>query len=263
AGLDAVLRRDPLLLSRSHTPNSRRPRRYPVTNRSPAGSGVCNMRSQVPDSTVGVGATPTPRVTPDPRVRRHQMTRSLRAVAIAAATATSLTLGLAVAGAQTTEPAAESIPTVPSSSPPDATAPVPSAPVNSAPLTTLPSPSLVSDGVDEDLAELARLSEGAGALGGEPDLAREELDRATRERDRLERAAGVAASRSALADGGAQRDQSTVDQLATMRYRGGDTGATRAAVLAESPRDLVHRLDTLRRLSGATTSALDASRAAS
>ncbi|UVE95002.1 NlpC/P60 family protein [Dietzia sp. B32] len=191
------------------------------------------------------------------------MTRSLRAVAIAAATATSLTLGLAVAGAQTTEPAAESIPTVPSSSPPDATAPVPSAPVNSAPLTTLSSPSLVSDGVDEDLVELARLSEEAGALGEELHLAREELDRATRERDRLERAAGVAASRSALADGVAQRDQSTVDQLATMRYRGGDTGATRAAVLAESPRDLVHRLDALRRLSGATTIALDVSRAAS
>ncbi|MBB1042171.1 C40 family peptidase, partial [Dietzia sp. Cai40] len=36
-----------------------------------------------------------------------------------------------------------------------------------------------------------------------------------------------------------------------------------AAVLAESPRDLVDRLGTLQRLSGTTTSALDASRAAS
>ncbi|EFV90875.1 NlpC/P60 family protein [Dietzia cinnamea P4] len=115
----------------------------------------------------------------------------------------------------------------------------------------------------EDLAELARLSEEAGALGEELHLARAELDRAERERDRLELAAGAAAGRAAVADGAAVRDQSLVDHLAAMRYRGGDPGATRAAMLAESPRDLVHRLDALRRLSGATTSALDASRAAS
>ena len=142
--------------------------------------------------------------------------------------------------------------------------PLPSSPAPSqtAPSTT-PSATAVPGEMSEDLAELARLSEEAGALWEQLHLARGELDRANGERVRLERAAGVAAGRSALADGTARRDQSTVDHLATMRYRGGDTGATRAAVLAESPRDLVHRLDTLRRLSGATTSALDASRAAS
>lgn len=175
------------------------------------------------------------------------MTRSFGAVAIAAAAATSLTLGLAVAGAQTSGPIA----------PPPVPAAVPTPP--SGPVVSTAGPG----GVSDDLAELALLSGEAGALGEELHLAREELDRATRERDRLERAAGVAAGRAALADGAALRDQSTVDHLATMRYRGGDTGATRAAVLADSPRDLVHRLDALRRLSGATTSALDASRAAS
>lgn len=202
--------------------------------------------------------TPTHRVTPDPRVRRHQMTRSLSAVAIAAAVATSLTLGLAVAGAQTTDEAPSSSVDQPASSAP----PAPSS--DSEPITsTVTAAPSERDGVGEDLAELARLPEEAGALGEELHLAREELDRADLERDRLERAAGVAAGRSALADDAALRDQSTVDHLATMRYRGGDTGATRAAVLAESPRDLVRRLDALRRLSGATTNALNASRSAS
>lgn len=117
--------------------------------------------------------------------------------------------------------------------------------------------------ITEDLGELARLAEEAGALGEELHLARAELDRATADRDRLVRAAGVAAARSALADGVVLRDQSVVDRVATMRYRGGDLGATRAAVLAESPEDLLRRLDALHRLTGATTSALDASRAAS
>lgn len=199
------------------------------------------------DSTVGVGTTPTPGVPPGSESSKQQMTRSFGAVAIAAAAATSLTLGLAVAGAQTSGPIA----------PPPVPAAVPTPP--SGPVVSTAGPG----GVSDDLAELALLSGEAGALGEELHLAREEMDRATRERDRLERAAGVAAGRAALADGAALRDQSTVDHLATMRYRGGDTGATRAAVLADSPRDLVHRLDALRRLSGATTSALDASRAAS
>lgn len=115
----------------------------------------------------------------------------------------------------------------------------------------------------DDLVELSRLSEEAGALGEELHLARAELDRAVAERDRLERAAGVAAALAAGADGTARRDQSLVDQLAAMRYRGGGMDPTRAAVLAESPQDLVHRLEALRRLSGATTHALDTSRAAS
>ncbi|AVZ41112.1 MULTISPECIES: NlpC/P60 family protein [unclassified Dietzia] len=115
----------------------------------------------------------------------------------------------------------------------------------------------------EDLVELARLSAEAGALGEELHLARADLERADAERQRREREAGVAAGLAAVADLGASRDQSLVDRLATLRYRGGDTGATRAAVLAESPRDLVDRIGTLQRLSGATTSALGASRAAS
>lgn len=119
------------------------------------------------------------------------------------------------------------------------------------------------DAPGEDLAELARLSAEAGALGEELHLARAELERADAERERREREAGVAAGLAVVADVGASRDQSLVDRLATVRYRGGDTGATRAAVLAESPRDLVDRLGTLQRLSGTTTSALDASRAAS
>lgn len=118
-------------------------------------------------------------------------------------------------------------------------------------------------GVGEDLAELSRLSEEAGALGEELHLARAELDRAVADRDRLERASGVAAALAAAADGTARRDQSVVDHLAAMRYRGGDTGPTRAAVLAESPRDLVHRLDALRRVSEATTTALDVAKEAS
>lgn len=117
--------------------------------------------------------------------------------------------------------------------------------------------------IGDDLAELSRLSEEAGALGEELHLARTELDEAYAERDRRERAAGVAAGRAALADLTAARDQSFVDHLAAMRYRGGDTGATRAAVLAESPRDLVDRLGALQRVSGATVSALLDSREAS
>lgn len=119
------------------------------------------------------------------------------------------------------------------------------------------------DSLGGELAELAELSAEAGALGEELHLAREELDRAREASDRLGRAAGVAAGRAAVAEGAAGRDQARVDHLATMRYRGGDSGPTRAAVLADSPHDLVQRLDTLRRLSGATTNALEASRAAS
>ncbi len=124
-----------------------------------------------------------------------------------------------------------------------------------------PASEVMSSG--EDLVELSRLSEEAGALGEELHLARAELERASVERDRAERAAGLAAGRSVLADRAALRDQSLVDDLATMRYRGGGPDATRAAVLAESPGDLVGRLGVLQRLSGATTSALDLSRDAS
>ncbi|MBB1042605.1 NlpC/P60 family protein, partial [Dietzia sp. Cai40] len=88
------------------------------------------------------------------------------------------------------------------------------------------------DAPGEDLAELARLSAEAGALGEELHLARAELERAHAERERREREAGVAAGLAVVADVGASRDQSLVDRLATVRYRGGDTGATRAAVLA-------------------------------
>lgn len=115
----------------------------------------------------------------------------------------------------------------------------------------------------EDLAELSRLSEEAGALGEELHLARAELEQAEADRDARVRAAGVAAGRAALADRAAFRDQSLVDDIATMRYRGGGTDGARAAVLADSPRDLVDRLGALQRLTGATTSALDASRQAS
>ncbi len=162
--------------------------------------------------------------------------RSFRTVAIAATVAAAMTTGVAVASAQ-----------------PSAPAPVTPTEVEAAP----------EGAVGEDLVELARLSEEAGALGEELHLAQAELDRAQAERDRRERDAGVAAGRAVVADLGAARDQSLVDRLATMRYRGGDTGATRAAVLAASPGDLVDRLGTLQRLSGVTTSALDASRAAS
>ena len=163
-------------------------------------------------------------------------TRRIRAVAITAAASALLSSGVVPASAQVADPA-----------PPASSAAVdaPDAPAG------------------EDLAELTRLSEEAGALGEELHLARAELDAARAERDRRELEAGVATGRAALADMDASRDQSHVDHLATRRYRAGETGAARAAVLAESPRDLVDRLGTLQRLSGATTSALDASRAAS
>lgn len=169
------------------------------------------------------------------------MIRRVSAAAVSAAMATVLALG-GVASAQ---------PALPGQQTPGDSAPL------GEPGTTVPS------GAGEDLAELSRLSEEAGALGEELHLARAELDRTVADRDRLERASGVAAALEATADGTARRDQSVVDHLAAMTYRGGDTGPTRAAMLAESPRDLVRRLDALRRLSGATTSALDASKAAS
>lgn len=175
------------------------------------------------------------------------MPRSLSAIAIAAATAASLALGVATAGAQDIPP--ETV----------------LAPIS--PATTSPASAPGGGGEnregEEDLAELARLSAEAGALGEVLHLARQESEQAARERDRLARAAGVAASRAELADGAALRDQSVVDHLAAVTYRGGAPGATRAAALAASPHDLVRRLDTIRRLAGATTSALDASRAAS
>lgn len=135
------------------------------------------------------------------------------------------------------------------------------APAAAQPAPPEPAPGAVTAG--EDLAELSRLSEEAGALGEELHLARAELEQAEGERAHRERVAGVASGRAVLADLTASRDQSLVDDLATMRYRGGGTDGTRAAVLAESPRDLVDRLGTLQRLTGATTSALDASRHAS
>lgn len=154
--------------------------------------------------------------------------RRVRAVAIPAALVLTLTLGVGTVVGQPADPAAGEV-----------------------------------SSVSEDLAELSRLSEEAGALGEELHLARAKLDEAHVEHDRRARAAGVAAGRAVLADLDAARDQSLVDHLAAMRYRGGDTGATRAAVLAESPRDLVDRLGALQRLSGATTLALDDSRTAS
>ena len=174
------------------------------------------------------------------------MTRRFSAAAVGAAMATVLICG-GVAAAQPASP--DQQPAVDVPQPVDV-------PADSAPADASPA-------AGEDLAELSRLSEEAGALGEELHLARAELDRAVAERDRLERAAGVAAALAATAEGNAQRDQVVVDHLAAMRYRSGDTGPTRAAVLAESPEDLVRRLDALRRISGATTSALDASRAAS
>lgn len=117
--------------------------------------------------------------------------------------------------------------------------------------------------MSDELAELSLLSEEAGALGEELHLAQAQLDEAERDRDQREREAAEAADRAMLADRNAERDQSLVDHLASMRYRGGDTGATRAAVMAESPRNLVDRLGALQRLSGATTLALDDSRTAS
>lgn len=179
------------------------------------------------------------------------MTRRFSAAAVSAAVATVLAFG----GVTSAQPAP------PDQQPPVDRAPADSAPFDSAPVGQPDTGAL--PGAGEDLAELSRLSEEAGALGEELHLARTELDRTVVDRDRLERASGVAAALAAAADGTARRDQSVVDHLATMRYRGGDTGPTRAAVLAESPRDLVHRLDALRRVSGATTRALDASRAAS
>ena len=177
------------------------------------------------------------------------MPRNPSEVAIAAAAATSLILGVAVAGAQPTASTASTLPKFEASS---------------STSSATSEPSAVDENLDvgEGLAELSRLSEEAGALGEGLHLAREELDRTSRERDRLGRAAGVAASRSALAEVAALRDQAVVDELAAMRYQGGDSGAIRAAVLATSPSDLIHRLDALRRLTGATTSALDSSRAA-
>lgn len=184
----------------------------------------------------------------------------------AAAVAVGMVLGApATAQPRPTDPAAPSTwPAESAPAPTSATTPGSDpVPTSAAPAPTSAAPEAAPPRVLEDLTELARLSEEAGALGEELHLAREELDRVVRERDRLERAAGVAAGRAAVADGVAVRDQSLVDRLAAMRYRGGDQGATRAAVLAESPDDLLRRLDALRRLSGATTSALDASRAAS
>lgn len=192
-----------------------------------------------------------------------------RARANRLAAAAAVVVLLAVAGV-TAQPTATAQPTVPVAASTTTAAPAADAPPTLSE-SAVDAPASASRGAPEgsvsaageDLAELARLSEEAGALGEELHLARAELDRAERERDRLELAAGAAAGRAAVADGAAVRDQSLVDHLAAMRYRGGDPGATRAAMLAESPRDLVHRLDALRRLSGATTSALDASRAAS
>lgn len=178
------------------------------------------------------------------------MTRTHRAASVAAAAvSTAMVTVLTFGGAASAQPT----PPVPAES---------GSPVAD-PADPAESDGAVDGAVGEDLAELSRLSEEAGALGEELHKARADLDRAIAERDRRERAAGVAGALAAAAEGDARRDQSIVDHLATMRYRGGDTGATRAAVLAESPEDLVQRLDALRRLSGATTSALDASKAAS
>lgn len=168
-----------------------------------------------------------------PVIRRHRTVAATIVAATAFSLAPALTTGPVIAHAQPAEPgaAAES------------------------------APGSASGG--EDLAELSRLSEEAGALGEELHLARAELDRARADRDRTERVAGLAAARAVLADRAASRDQSVVDDLATMRYRGGGPDPARAAVLAENPRDLVDRLGALQRLSAATTSALGASREAS
>lgn len=196
----------------------------------------------------------------------HEMTRRFSATAVSAAVATVLVFG-GVASAQPALPGQQTpVDGAPADNPSTDTEPTEADPIETGPVGSAPlgeSEAGAPSGAGEDLAELSRLSEDAGALGEELHLAREELNRLVADRDRLERAAGIAAALATTADGTARRDQSVVDHLATMRYRGGDTGPTRAAVLAESPRDLVHRLDALRRLSGATTNALDASQAAS
>jgi cell wall-associated NlpC family hydrolase len=179
------------------------------------------------------------------------------------AAATVLSAGAGVASAQILAPPPGTSPGVVEPPAPPATVTAPTTPTAPTVPTTSIAPTVDTAPAGEDLAELARLSEEAGALGEELHQARSDLDRAVAERDRREREAGVAVARALAADVDASRDQSLVDRLATMRYRGGDTGATRAAVLADSPRDLVDRLGTLQRLSGTTTSALDASRAAS
>ena len=197
------------------------------------------------------------------------MIRTFRATALAAAAAAALSACAvtAVASAQPGEPSV--VDSVPAPPPVIDSAPAPSSAVDPTPtlataLEPAPGRSSPADArVGEDLRELARLSGEAGAMGEQLHLARSETARAVAERDRLERAASVAAGRAAVANSVAARDQQTVDHLATMRYRGGGAGGTRAAVLAGSPRELVDRLDALRRLSGATTSALDTSRAAS
>lgn len=202
------------------------------------------------------------------------MTRSLRVVAMVAAVATLMFNGAAGVSAQPDDDSEESAERVAETFIPRGGNPEGERTEGDEPEIVAP-PSVVAPGVGpvgemdaggtvgDDLAELAALSTEAGALGEELHLAREELDRAREVRDRLERAAGVAAGRASVAAGVAGRDQSKVDDLAMMRYRGGDTGPTRAAVLSDSPHDLVQRLDALRRLSGATTSALEASRTAS
>ena len=114
----------------------------------------------------------------------------------------------------------------------------------------------------EDLAELGHLSEEAGALGEEIHQARDDLDRARAEQGRTAFRAGIAEGRAAAARGRAAGDQETVDSIANLRYRGGDTDPTRGAVMATSPRNLVDRMGVLQVLSGATTTALDSSRVA-
>ena len=173
----------------------------------------------------------------------------VRGIAACLAVAASVTVGLSTASAQPADPGTDDAVSTTRAPEPRAGGPAGDAGPTSS--------------TGEDLAELAELSEQAGALGEEIHLARTELAEAEAERDRRERAAGVAAGRAVLADLDAARDQSLVDHLAAERYRGGDTGATRAAVLAESPRDLVDRIGALQRLSGATTLALDEARAAS
>lgn len=197
------------------------------------------------------------------------MLRRVSAAAISAATATAIAVG-GVASGQPVLPDQQT-PSGPVEAAPVEAGPIDTVPVETGSAETAPvgqfDTGQTDPGIDpvagEDLAELSRLSEEAGALGEELHLARAELDRTVADRDRLERLSGIAAALATAADGTARRDQLVVDHLAAMRYRSGDTGPTRAAMLAESPRDLVHRLDALRRVSGATTSALDASKMAS
>ena len=128
------------------------------------------------------------------------MTRRIRAVAITAAAGALLSSGVVAASAQVADPSlttssvAAGSPAAPAADSPDATA-------------------------GEDLTELMRLSDEAGALGEEIHLARAELTAARDERDRRERGAGVAAGRAAIAHSDASRDQTLVDHLATRRYR--------------------------------------------